>query len=76
MPKLNRHLNVKVNEQIFDQLAELRGKLNLPLSEIARRAIIIGAKRLDHAKLPGGPVPQQLDLPNIEKGGSRERKSR
>jgi hypothetical protein len=67
--KLNRHLNVKVDQQSFDRLAGLRCKLGLPLSEIARRAIAIAPKRLDHAKLPGGPPEhqqQEFDLKEAE----------
>ena len=65
-------LNLKINDAQMGQIISVSDRLGLEKREIARRAITIGLRALDRARLPGSTVvgagrQQQLEL-NL-KGG-------
>jgi hypothetical protein len=65
-------LNLKVNNQQLCEIESVSQRLGLEKSEVARRAITIGLRRFAKARLPGSPVAELGQQPQLElnlKGG-------
>lgn len=57
--EFERQVNVKFDQRTYAKVEEISERLDLRVSEIVRRAVTVGLREFDNARLPGSPTRRE-----------------
>ena len=54
--KAQRQVNVRFDRDLVEKVEAVSERLDLRVSDVVRRAVLVGLKAFDDARLPGSPT--------------------